>query len=195
MEDFKLFMLSALAGSAQAAIKTIVIEFRPGRLAAPSQPFYDKGALVSPPVRWHAGPGERRPRRCQWTPAWRLPGPARQRGRGGGARHDPAEQRIEIQGRLGAVDRDGPPGGQYLVAVTAAQVQVPVADQIQVADVRRGPLVQRQGLVDAELHPGFAATVDQFDVGDLADLDADGRLDFVATGGATNNVTLFRGTE
>ncbi len=29
----------------------------------------------------------------------------------------------------------------------------------------------------------------------VSDLDADGRLDFVATGGATNNVMLFRGTE
>lgn len=48
-------------------------------------------------ARKHGCAGERRPRRCQWTPAWRLPGPARQRGRGGGARHDPAEQRCEYQ--------------------------------------------------------------------------------------------------
>src|SRR5438445_13689309 len=52
-------------------------------------------------------------------------------------RTKPTEQSVQIQGRLGVLNRDRAARGQQLAVVTALELQVAVADQVEVAD-RRG---------------------------------------------------------
>ena len=61
-----------------------------------------------------------------------------------------------------------------IITGAALEVHVAVADQILVADGRRGRLVQRQRLVDVERHQDPPAVVHQLQLGHLADLDATG---------------------
>jgi hypothetical protein len=86
-------------------------------------------------------------------------------------RPEAADQGIEVECRFGAVDRDGAARGHPAVAVAALELEVAVADQVEVAH-RCGRLVeQRKRTVDREVDLGPATALDQFDVGDLADLD------------------------
>lgn len=54
----------------------------------------------------------------------------------------PAEQSVEIQGRMGVLERDRGTRRQPLTAVTAAELKVPVADQVEVADRGGRRLIQ-----------------------------------------------------
>src|SRR5208337_972987 len=55
-------------------------------------------------------------------------------------------------------------------ALGALELQVPVADQVQVADLRGCRLIQRYRAIDVEVHPYPRAAVDQVHGVDLADL-------------------------
>ena len=47
---------------------------------------------------------------------------------------EPADQRVEVERGFGVFERDGAAGRQALVALAALEFQIPVADQVQVAD-------------------------------------------------------------
>ena len=73
---------------------------------------------------------------------------------------EPADQRVEVERGLGAFERDGAAGRQPLVAVAALELQVAVADQVQVADRRGRRLEQLQRAIDVEVDPHRWSAVD-----------------------------------
>ena len=88
-------------------------------------------------------------------------------------RLEATDQRVEVQRRRRPRQRDESARRHDLVgavALAALELQVAVADQVEVADLRGRRLVQRDRAVDVEFHPHPLAAVDQLEVVDLADL-------------------------
>ena len=66
-------------------------------------------------------------------------------------RAEAADQRVEVERGLGALQRDGRACGQPLVVVAALELHVAIADQVQVADRRRRALEQLEITLDGEV--------------------------------------------
>jgi hypothetical protein len=90
-------------------------------------------------------------------------------------RLETTDQRVEVQRGRGPRHRDESARRQDpvgAVAVATLELEVAVADQVEITDLGGRRLIHRHRAVDVELHPRPLAAVDQLDIADLADLDA-----------------------
>src|SRR5690606_19015432 len=93
-----------------------------------------------------------------------------------------ADQRVEVQGRRGPIERDRLSGSQFGgSAGTLFEGQVPASDEIVVADDRAASLCQHHRSVSAELDQ-YGGIVPDTDVLDLAHFDT----------GDTNEVAVLQ---
>ena len=99
-------------------------------------------------------------------------------------RLEATDQRVEVQRRLGACQRDESAWRQGAFSALpgpSAEFQVPVADEVLVADLRGRRLIELHRAVDGEVDADPLVSLDQVDFFDLADFYAGGADELAGT--------------